>query len=465
MLILSLAFFTLGSELQAAAESKTKQAPPLTRSQISTAKSIAAAIDKENPADVIKAFGSIQQDFLIYKNAEQPLALATTLRLKVYTLLAEKNGLDKLANPAGIQFESLMKNVENSVKESRLQTSLGAFAPLAPETIQQIVSYLPQYALLQIKQASHPFYTFAKSELKSRGALIALTKKPTITELKGHIVEVRSLAFSPDESILASGSRDHTVKFWDVKTGAQLPQIIKHNESVNVVRFSPDGKKIASGTDDALTLNDGTNGFVLFNAHVGIGKVFSVAFSPDGSMFASAGSDRSAPVRLWDSMGKQIHYWQNPVKLLAFKSDSVIAGVVGPTIRLFDTKTYREKAINLEYPLNLMYPAKAFSPDVKLLAIVTNDDKITVWDVESGNKKTERKDIRQITSLALASSRVLIFGTANPWTITICDIITGEYIKDLPQDDAASALAVSRDGRTLAAGYYNGTIKIFKFSE
>ena len=60
--------------------------------------------------------------------------------------------------------------------------------------------------------------------------------------LKAHAFGVYSVAFSPDGKILASGSRDETIKLWDVKTGKELATLKGHPEGVNAVAFSPDGR-------------------------------------------------------------------------------------------------------------------------------------------------------------------------------------------------------------------------------
>ena len=61
---------------------------------------------------------------------------------------------------------------------------------------------------------------------------------------------VFSLAFSPDGKLLASGSDDDTVCLWDVDTQKQVGVLTGHSDSVNSVAFSPDGNLFASGSSD-----------------------------------------------------------------------------------------------------------------------------------------------------------------------------------------------------------------------
>src|SRR3977135_3976838 len=83
-------------------------------------------------------------------------------------------------------------------------------------------------------------------------------KKAKPQRLLGHSYWVRSIAFSPDSKILASGSEDKTVILWDVKTGEQR-QRLRHSSWGRAVAFHPDGKMLASGGGDkVVTLWEGT---------------------------------------------------------------------------------------------------------------------------------------------------------------------------------------------------------------
>jgi WD40 repeat protein len=72
----------------------------------------------------------------------------------------------------------------------------------------------------------------------------------TVATLTGHQQAVRSVAFSPNGKLLASGSSDNTIRLWQVHSGRKSTPLKGHHSAVLSVAFSPDGKTLASGSDD-----------------------------------------------------------------------------------------------------------------------------------------------------------------------------------------------------------------------
>ena len=117
--------------------------------------------------------------------------------------------------------------------------------------------------------------------------------------LVGHASEVTSVMFSPDGKTLASGSNDKTIKLWDVKTGIEKMSLVGHSSEVTSVMFSPDGKTLASGGNDkTIKLWDVYSGKEKHELIGHLRSVNSVLFSPDGRLLAS--SDDDTIIKLWD---------------------------------------------------------------------------------------------------------------------------------------------------------------------
>ena len=106
------------------------------------------------------------------------------------------------------------------------------------------------------------------------------------------------VAFSPDGKTLATGSPDHAVKLWDVRTLQLQAALEGHKADVMAIRFSPDGKTLASGSvDHTIKLWNIESGQDVATLKGHRGPVSGLAFSRDGTILASSGQDKT--VRLW----------------------------------------------------------------------------------------------------------------------------------------------------------------------
>ena len=111
---------------------------------------------------------------------------------------------------------------------------------------------------------------------------------PEPATLKGHKDVVTSFSFSPDGKTLASASEDATIKLWDAATGKEQATLKGHKQRVMSVVFSPDGKTLASGSfDQTVRLWDAATGKEQTTLSGDKAAVLSVAFSPDGKVLAS----------------------------------------------------------------------------------------------------------------------------------------------------------------------------------
>ena len=106
--------------------------------------------------------------------------------------------------------------------------------------------------------------------------------------LEGHTENVHDVAFSPDGKTLASCSQDGTIKLWDPQTRNLMRTLKEKSNNIRSVAFSPDGSMLASGDSGAnVRLWNPQTGTLERTLKGHDYDVNSVAFSPDGTMLAS----------------------------------------------------------------------------------------------------------------------------------------------------------------------------------
>ena len=171
--------------------------------------------------------------------------------------------------------------------------------------------------------------------------LEAQNSSSLIVTLKDHTDQVHSVAFSPDGKKIISGSKDETIKIWDFKTLNVLTSLKRHYATIYALEYSEDGKYFFSGGDKSINMWDSSGIYIrTLSGHTT--SVWSIGISKDNSYLVSGSFDNN--FRLWDiAEEKTIHIFDNnrkSVLAVAFsKANNLIAsgsqdGSVDPMRRL-----------------------------------------------------------------------------------------------------------------------------------
>ncbi len=238
-----------------------------------------------------------------------------------------------------------------------------------------------------------------------------------------------NIRFSPDESIPATCGRDG-VRLWDARSLKQLRHLAVHYADVNTVSFSPDGKLLATASDDCRVKIWDTENWALLKT-LRFGSYMGADFTPDGR------------------------------RLLAI--------VRGPAkehnqINIFNTQTWElERSWQ---PDQIEIQAGDLTPDSRFLVTTARDKSYILWDLHCPPQESPKVSAIRVETASYSvaflpgGSQVALSAGG---TIQVWDYRQNSIVQTIPTDfSTIQALNLSSDGRYLVSASHHGAAVLWK---
>lgn len=331
--------------------------------------------------------------------------------------------------------------------------------------------------------------------------------RTTPAPVGAHFIAVRGCAFAPDARLLAAGDEEGAVVLWHGATGERHAVLTAHIGRIDHIRFSRDGRLVATSAADGLRVWDVEARRERLSVLVDGGPPLRCAFSPDGTSIAIAtfgGTVRRVDLASGRDVGFGVENAPLPGVLVndfAFSRDGrrlatagpdgalgswdVASGAGGPLWRGSDALTHvalstdgARVATVAESGMVVLIEAAprvatelpghrghinaiAFSPDGRLIATCGSDRYTRIWDVASATELRVLKGGEAVACAWRPDGRALATahreGDAHLW-----DVASGRQLHALEHGAAVNDIVVAPDGGLLATACDDGRVRVFE---
>ena len=285
-------------------------------------------------------------------------------------------------------------------------------------------------------------------------------------DLNGHNGGVYSVTFSPNGQMIASASADKTVKLWS-KEGVLLNTLTGHRDRVSSVSFSPDSQMIASASWDNTVKLWKPNGVLIRTLKGHSDKVLSVSFSPDGKTLICASGDGT--VKLWSKDGvllQTLKAHNQPVTSVNFSPNGQLLASASSdnTVKLwrrngqggFETRPYKTLEEHTSWVLYVI-----FSPDGKKIATASADNTLKLWHTDGRLIETLKGHGKMVEGLSFSPDSQTLASASADNTVKLWRSDGGRLKPIQGHTDSVSSVSFSPDSQMIATASWDNTIKLW----
>eukprot|EP00727_Mastigamoeba_balamuthi_P007207 m51a1_g3106 putative telomerase protein component 1-like (1777) ;mRNA; r:128486-138813 len=237
--------------------------------------------------------------------------------------------------------------------------------------------------------------------------------------IDGHLARILGVHFHPSGKLIATASRDKTLKLWDVADRKEVMELVGHTSNVYSCAFSPSGERLASGSRDShVKLWDVRTGAEVSSFAATDETVNSVCWSPDGSQLLTGCTDKL--VKMWDprapnSPSCTLYGHREAVTSVAWAPNSrkVATGSEDCTCKLWDARSHRKLATYSGHQKGVQ--TVAFSVESTRIYTGADDNVVREWDAVRGKLTHQwRNNTSSITSLCCTvDGKKLVVGSTD----------------------------------------------------